>query len=69
MEGDGRQEEERAGNVSGVVMLKSSLSLDVGWGCDCWGSWGLSPSPMMLMLVDTLYNPALLAESAPGPKH
>lgn len=33
------------------------------------GVGGLSPSPVMLMLVDTLYNPALLASRAPGPKH
>lgn len=39
---------------------------------ECWGSWGLSPSPVMLMHVDTLYYPAhpvLLAKRASGLKH
>lgn len=30
---------------------------------------GLSPRLVMLMLVDTIYNPALLAKRASGPKH
>lgn len=50
-------------------MLENGCSLGISWGAECRGSWGLSPSPLMLMLVDTLYNPAQLAKRASGPKH
>lgn len=30
---------------------------------------GLSPSPVMLMLVDTLYDPALFSQESFRPKH
>lgn len=60
-------ERRETGNDPGVVMLESGWSLD--WGSECWGSCGLSPTPVMLMLVDTLYNSVLLSKRASGPKH
>lgn len=54
-------------DASGVVMLESGWSLGISWSAYVPG--GLSPSPVMLMLVDTLYSPPLLAKRASGPKH
>lgn len=62
-------ERRETGGAPGVVMLESGWKLDISWGSEYWGSWGLSPSSMTLMLVDTLYHSAPLTKEALGPKH
>lgn len=53
--------------LRGEAMSESGWRLDISWGSDFGGC--LSPGPVMLMLVDTVYNPPLFVKSASGPKH